>query len=64
MPMIIGGAGFGVETGFDFYVQVKLQQCADAGAFGCGAEMSQVGLVGGRDVDAGGEARFPARRES
>ena len=41
MPLIIGGAGFGVETGFDFYVQVKLQQAADAAAYGGGVEQQR-----------------------
>ncbi|MGA0599617.1 pilus assembly protein TadG-related protein [Caulobacter sp. KR2-114] len=33
MPVLIGGAGFGVEIGYDYYEQVHLQQAADAGAF-------------------------------
>ena len=33
LPMVIGGAGYGVEVGWDYYEQVKLQQAADAAAF-------------------------------
>lgn len=39
MPMIVGGAGLGVEVGYDHYEQVKLQQAADAAAFAGGVEL-------------------------
>ena len=39
MPLIIGGAGLGVEVGYDHYEQVKLQQAADAAAFAGGVEL-------------------------
>jgi len=33
MPMMIGGAGLGVETGYWYYEQVHLQQAADAAVY-------------------------------
>jgi Flp pilus assembly protein TadG len=38
MPLVIAGAGFGVEVGYDYYVQVELQQAADSAAFAGGVE--------------------------
>ncbi|MBS0409025.1 MAG: hypothetical protein JSR86_03840 [Proteobacteria bacterium] len=37
--MVVGGAGYGVEIGYDYYEQVKLQQAADAAAFGGALEL-------------------------
>jgi len=45
-------AGFGVETGYDFYVQVKLQQAADAAAFGGGVGKSGRGSSSGQPSSA------------
>jgi Flp pilus assembly protein TadG len=39
IPLVVGGAGFGVEVGYDYYEQVKLQQAADAAAFGGAVEL-------------------------
>lgn len=39
LPMVVGGAGYGVEIGYDYYEQVKLQQAADAAAFGGALEL-------------------------
>jgi Flp pilus assembly protein TadG len=36
LPLIIGGAAFGVEAGYWRYDQVRLQQAADAAAFAAG----------------------------
>jgi Flp pilus assembly protein TadG len=33
MPIIIGGAGLGVETGYWYYEQLRLQQAADAAVY-------------------------------
>jgi Flp pilus assembly protein TadG len=39
LPMVVGGAGFGVEVGYDYYEQVKVQQAADAAAFSGAVEL-------------------------
>lgn len=44
MPLVIGGAGFGVEVGYDYYEQVHLQQAADAGAFAGAVEQRRGSL--------------------
>ena len=33
LPMVIGGAAFGIEVGYWRYDQVRLQQAADAAAY-------------------------------
>ncbi|HYG25975.1 MAG TPA: pilus assembly protein TadG-related protein [Caulobacteraceae bacterium] len=33
MPIVLGGAGVGVETGYWYYEQLRLQQAADAAAY-------------------------------
>ncbi|HEX6866785.1 MAG TPA: pilus assembly protein TadG-related protein [Caulobacteraceae bacterium] len=38
MPVVIGGAGFGVETGYWYYEQLHLQQAADAAAYAAALE--------------------------
>jgi hypothetical protein len=38
MPMVIGGAGLGVETGYWYYEQLHLQQAADAAAYAAALE--------------------------
>lgn len=38
MPVVIGGAGLGVETGYWYYQQLRLQQAADAAAFAAALE--------------------------
>jgi hypothetical protein len=38
MPMVIGGAGLGVETGYWYYQQLSLQQAADAAAYAAALE--------------------------
>jgi hypothetical protein len=38
MPLIIGGAGLGVETGYWYYQQLRLQQAADAAAYAAALE--------------------------
>lgn len=38
MPIVIGGAGLGVETGYWYYEQLRLQQAADAAAFAAALE--------------------------
>jgi len=55
MPMVIGGAGFGVEVGYDYYEQVRLQQAADAGAF-AGAVEQRRGSVDSVVVSSGSSA--------
>lgn len=42
LPLIIGGAAFGVETGYWRYDQVRLQQAADAAAY-AGAVVKRAG---------------------
>ena len=42
MPMVIGGAAFGIETGYWRYDQVRLQQAADAAAY-AGAVVKRAG---------------------
>jgi Flp pilus assembly protein TadG len=42
LPMIIGGAAFGIETGFWRYDQVRLQQASDAAAY-AGAVVKRAG---------------------
>lgn len=39
MPVVIGGAGLGVETGYWYYEQLRLQQAADAAAYAAALEM-------------------------
>jgi Flp pilus assembly protein TadG len=39
IPLVVGGAGFGVEVGYDYYEQVKVQQAADAAAYGGAVEL-------------------------
>lgn len=38
MPLIVGGAGLGVETGYWYYEQLRLQQAADAAAYAAALE--------------------------
>ena len=38
MPIIVGGAGLGVETGYWYYEQLRLQQAADAAAYAAALE--------------------------
>lgn len=38
MPVVVGGAGLGVETGYWYYEQMRLQQQADAAAFAAALE--------------------------
>lgn len=38
MPLVIGGAGLGVETGYWYYEQLRLQQAADAAAYAAALE--------------------------
>lgn len=38
MPIVIGGAGLGVETGYWYYEQLHLQQAADAAAYAAALE--------------------------
>jgi Flp pilus assembly protein TadG len=39
MPLVVGGLGFGVETGYWYYQQLRLQQAADAAAYAAGLEL-------------------------
>ncbi|HEX6860817.1 MAG TPA: pilus assembly protein TadG-related protein [Caulobacteraceae bacterium] len=41
MPILIGGAGLGVETGYWYYEQLHLQQAADAAAYAAALEHYQ-----------------------
>lgn len=41
MPLMIGGAGLGVETGYWYYEQLHLQQAADAAAYAAALEHYQ-----------------------
>jgi hypothetical protein len=41
MPVVIGGAGLGVETGYWYYEQLSLQQAADAAAYAAAIEHQQ-----------------------
>ena len=41
MPIIVGGAGLGVETGYWYYEQLRLQQAADAAAYAAALEHYQ-----------------------
>ena len=38
MPLVVGGAGIGVETGYWYYEQLRLQEAADAAAFAAALE--------------------------
>lgn len=38
MSLVVGGAGFGVETGYWYFEQVRLQQAADAAAYAAAVE--------------------------
>jgi Flp pilus assembly protein TadG len=38
MPLVIGGAGFGVETGYWYYKRLELQSAADAAAYAAAIE--------------------------
>src|SRR6185369_7443405 len=33
MPLVVGGLGFGAETGYWYYQQLRLQQASDAAAY-------------------------------
>lgn len=39
MSLVVGGAGFGVETGYWYYEQVRMQQAADAAAYTAAVEL-------------------------
>jgi Flp pilus assembly protein TadG len=41
MPMIVGGAGLGVETGYWYYSQLHLQQAADAAVYAAALELHE-----------------------
>lgn len=41
MPMMVGGAGLGVETGYWYYSQLKLQQAADAAVYAAALELHE-----------------------
>jgi len=41
MPMIVGGAGLGVETGYWYYQQLHLQQAADAAVYAAALELHE-----------------------
>ncbi len=41
MPVIVGGAGLGVETGYWYYTQLKLQQAADAAVYAAALELHE-----------------------
>jgi Flp pilus assembly protein TadG len=43
LPMVVGGVGFGVETGYWYYQQLRLQQSADAAAY-AGAVEQRMGM--------------------
>jgi Flp pilus assembly protein TadG len=58
MPMIIGGAGLGVETGYWYYEQLKLQQAADAAAYA--AALEQRAGAGVEEAEAKAEAAAEA----
>jgi Flp pilus assembly protein TadG len=38
LPMVVGGVGFGVETGYWYHQQLRLQQAADAAAYAGGVD--------------------------
>src|SRR5262245_27536152 len=38
LPMVVGGAGLGAETGYWYYKRLKLQNAADAGAYAAAIE--------------------------
>ena len=41
MPIVVGGAGLGVETGYWYYTQLKLQQAADAAVYAAALELHE-----------------------
>lgn len=41
MPVVVGGAGLGVETGYWYYTQLKLQQAADAAVYAAVLELHE-----------------------
>lgn len=41
MPIVVGGAGLGVETGYWYYTQLKLQQSADAAVYAAALELHE-----------------------
>lgn len=41
LPVVVGGAGFGVETGYWYYTQLKLQQAADAAVYAAALELHE-----------------------
>jgi Flp pilus assembly protein TadG len=38
LPLVVGGAGFGAETGYWYYKRLELQNAADAGAYAAAIE--------------------------
>ncbi|MGE5500392.1 MAG: pilus assembly protein TadG-related protein [Ignavibacteriales bacterium] len=41
LPVVVGGAGLGVETGYWYYSQLKLQQAADAAVYAADLELHE-----------------------
>jgi len=41
LPVVVGGAGLGVETGYWYYTQLKLQQAADAAVYAADLELHE-----------------------
>lgn len=41
MPVLVGGAGLGVETGYWYYTQLRLQQAADAAVYAAALELHE-----------------------
>jgi len=41
LPVVVGGAGLGVETGYWYYTQLKLQQAADAAVYAAALELHE-----------------------
>lgn len=58
MPMVIGGAGLGVETGYWYYQQLRLQQAADAAAYA--AALEQRAGADSDEAQAGAQAAAAA----
>lgn len=55
MPIVIGGAGLGVETGYWYYEQLHLQQAADAAVYAAALEHhegNEAGMLSGATAAA------------
>lgn len=59
MPMAVASVGFGIEAGYDHFLQSRLQQAADAAAFAGGVELRR-----GSSLDVVTAAADAAARQS